>query len=123
MTLSTLKDGKIVRGLDGVPEDGPVLFVGYHMLMGLELDQLYEEFLRERKISVRGMAHPALFSSMGRNPRPEFSRFDYMNVFGALPVSPTNIYRLLSRKAFILLYPGGAREALHRKVARNLIHH
>ncbi|XP_039113920.1 acyltransferase-like protein At1g54570, chloroplastic isoform X2 [Dioscorea cayenensis subsp. rotundata] len=115
VTLSTLKDGKIVRGLDGVPGEGPVLFVGYHMLMGLELGQLYEEFLRERKIALRGMAHPALFYNMRQNSRPEFSRFDYMNVFGALPVSPANIYRLLSRKAFVLLYPGGAREALHRK--------
>ncbi|KAJ0976217.1 hypothetical protein J5N97_018182 [Dioscorea zingiberensis] len=115
VVLSTLEDGKIVRGLDGIPEEGPVLFVGYHMLMGLELAPLYEEFLRERRTCIRGMAHPMLFSGMRRPARTEFSRFDYMNVFGAIPVSPGNIYQLLSKKAFVLLYPGGAREALHRK--------
>jgi len=59
--MSTLKNGKIVRGLAGVPDKGPVLFVGYHALMGIELSPLYEEFLREKKTIVRGMAHPFLF--------------------------------------------------------------
>jgi len=44
--MSTLKNGEIVRGLAGVPDKGPVLFVGYHALMGIELSPLYEEFLR-----------------------------------------------------------------------------
>ena len=59
--MSTLKNGEIVRGLAGVPDKGPVLFVGYHALMGIELSPLYEEFLREKKTIVRGMAHPFLF--------------------------------------------------------------
>ncbi|KAH9743272.1 AB hydrolase-1 domain-containing protein [Citrus sinensis] len=42
--LSTLEDGKIVRGLAGIPSEGPVLFVGYHMLLGLELTPLGEEY-------------------------------------------------------------------------------
>ena len=52
--FSTLEDGKIVRGLSGVPSEGPVILVGYHMLLGLELVPLVEEFLRQRKILVRG---------------------------------------------------------------------
>ena len=52
--FSTLEDGKIVRGLSGVPSEGPVILVGYHMLLGLELVSLVEEFLRQRKILVRG---------------------------------------------------------------------
>ncbi|KAJ6802082.1 acyltransferase-like protein, chloroplastic isoform X2 [Iris pallida] len=32
--FSTLKDGKIVKGLEGIPTEGPNVFVGYHMLMG-----------------------------------------------------------------------------------------
>ncbi|KAK3026747.1 hypothetical protein RJ639_042200 [Escallonia herrerae] len=55
--LSTLGNGKIVRGFAGIPSKGPVLFVGYHMLLGLELGPL----------------------------------------------------------SHVLLYPGGVREALHRK--------
>uniref|UniRef100_A0A804N3F1 Acyltransferase n=1 Tax=Zea mays TaxID=4577 RepID=A0A804N3F1_MAIZE len=84
--MSTLKDGKIVRGLAGVPDKGPVLFVGYHALMGIELSPLYEEFLREKRTVVRGMAHPFLFGK-----------------------------KLFQRNQFVLLYPGGVREALHRK--------
>ncbi|KAK9272198.1 hypothetical protein L1049_002569 [Liquidambar formosana] len=35
---------------------------------------------------------------------------------GAVPVSGTNFYKLLSLKSHVLLYPGGVREASHRKV-------
>jgi len=38
--FSTLEDGKIVEGLAGVPNEGPVLLVGYPILMGLELYSL-----------------------------------------------------------------------------------
>ncbi|KAL1352583.1 hypothetical protein AAHE18_06G177900 [Arachis hypogaea] len=34
---------------------------------------------------------------------------------GAVPVAATNLFKLLSSKSHILLYPGGMREALHRK--------
>lgn len=115
--FSTLEDGKIVRGLAGVPDDGPVLLVGYHMLLGLELAPLILEFLREKNVIVRGVAHPALFTpNSNNNDLQEFSYFDLMKVFGALPVTPSNFFKLFSSKSFALLYPGGAREALHRKV-------
>ncbi|XP_073009426.1 phytyl ester synthase 1, chloroplastic isoform X2 [Typha latifolia] len=112
--LSTL-NGRIVRGLSGVPNEGPVLFVGNHMLMGLELGPLYEAFLKEKNVILRGLAHPILFSRKYETSRQEISRSDTMTLFGALPVTPINMYRLFSRKSFVLLYPGGAREALHRK--------
>lgn len=112
--FSTLENGRIVRGLSGVPSEGPVLLVGYHMLMGLELVPLYETFLREKKVVMRGMAHPYLFAR-SETSREEFSHYDLFNIFGGLPISPINMYRLFSRKSFILLYPGGVREALHRK--------
>ncbi|XP_076922202.1 phytyl ester synthase 1, chloroplastic-like [Bidens hawaiensis] len=120
--FSTLEDGKIVRGLAGVPDEGPVLLVGYHMLLGLELAPLILEFLREKNVVVRGIAHPALFTMNSNNGTinsnsglQEFSYFDIMKVFGALPVTPSNFFKLFSSKSFALLYPGGAREALHRK--------
>lgn len=111
-----MKDGKIVRGLGGVPDEGPVLLVGYHMLFGLELAPLVEAFLREKNVLVRGIAHPVLFTKWVESSLQETSRFDLLKVFGALPVSASNLFRLLSSKSFALLYPGGAREALHRKV-------
>ncbi|XP_052624420.1 phytyl ester synthase 1, chloroplastic isoform X2 [Lactuca sativa] len=113
--FSTLEDGRIVRGLSGIPDEGPVLLVGYHMLMGLELAPLIIEFLREKNVIVRGLAHPELFTSNFINEFLKFSYVDLMKVFGALPVTPTNLFKLLSTKSFVLLYPGGAREALHRK--------
>ncbi|KAI3887266.1 hypothetical protein MKX03_023476 [Papaver bracteatum] len=120
--LSTLKDGKIVKGLGGIPNKGPVLLVGYHMLMGLELTQLCVEFWRDKKIPLRGLAHPIMFSPNNETSLNEFSFFDFIILLGAVPVSPRpahgsvrNLYRLLSNNSFILLYPGGAREALHCK--------
>ncbi|XP_062210624.1 phytyl ester synthase 1, chloroplastic-like isoform X2 [Phragmites australis] len=113
--MSTLMNGKIVRGLAGVPDQGPVLFVGYHALMGIELSPLYEEFLREKKTIVRGMAHPILFGAKFESSRQELSRFDTVSMYGGLPVTPINMYRLFERNEFVLLYPGGVREALHRK--------
>uniref|UniRef100_A0A803KPJ1 Serine aminopeptidase S33 domain-containing protein n=1 Tax=Chenopodium quinoa TaxID=63459 RepID=A0A803KPJ1_CHEQI len=112
--FSTLEDGKIVQGLSGVPSEGPVIYVGYHMLMGLEISGLAEGFLREKKILVRGLAHPALFGSNSSNN--ELSYFDYIKVFGAVPVTASNFFKLLSTKSHILLYPGGAREALHYRL-------
>uniref|UniRef100_R7W7I5 Acyltransferase-like protein n=1 Tax=Aegilops tauschii TaxID=37682 RepID=R7W7I5_AEGTA len=113
--MSTLTNGKIVRGLAGVPDQGPVLFVGYHALMGIELSPLYEEFLREKNTIVRGMAHPMLFGSKYETSRQESSRLDTVSMYGGLPVTPINMYRLFERNQYVLLYPGGAREALHRK--------
>ncbi|KAL3591332.1 hypothetical protein D5086_009972 [Populus alba] len=110
--FSTLDDGNIVRGLGGVPNEGPVLLVGYHMLLGLELSSLVEAFLREKNIMVRGMAHPMLFTRLELSST-EFSITDWMKVMGAVPVTATNIYKLLSTNSHVLLYPGGVREAFH----------
>ncbi|KAH7577147.1 hypothetical protein JRO89_XS01G0212300 [Xanthoceras sorbifolium] len=81
--LSTLDNGKIVRGLGGIPSEGPVLVVGYHILRSKVL--------------------------------PDALLFDIVRMTGAVPVSAGNFYKLLSSKSHILLYPGGSREALHRK--------
>lgn len=113
--LSTLSNGTIVNGLAGVPSEGPVLLVGYHMLLGMELGPIIEAFLSEKNIMVRGLAHPELFSTSFSDSQNEFSYLDYTKVFGALPVTARNFYKLFSEKSHVLLYPGGAREALHRK--------
>ncbi|XP_023537146.1 acyltransferase-like protein At1g54570, chloroplastic [Cucurbita pepo subsp. pepo] len=113
--FSTLGDGTIVRGLSGVPNEGPVLLVGYHNLLGIELAPLVERFIREKHVVVRGIAHPELFMGKLDSESPETSMVDWMKVFGAVPVTANNLYKLLSEKAHVLLYPGGAREALHYK--------
>ncbi|KHG23190.1 hypothetical protein F383_03446 [Gossypium arboreum] len=113
--LTIIKDGKIVQGLAGVPNEGPVLLVGYHMLMGLELSCLIEAFLREKKIMVRGIAHPELFWGKLQSSSNEFAFSDWVKVMGALPVTANYLFKALSTKSHVLLYPGGAREALHYK--------
>lgn len=113
--LSTMGNGKIVRGLAGIPCEGPVLLVGYHMLLGLEIVPLVEEYLRQRKILLRGIAHPTLFTQVVENQTSESSVFDMLRLYGATPVTASNFFKLLATKSHVLLYPGGAREALHRK--------
>ncbi|KAK6153333.1 hypothetical protein DH2020_012972 [Rehmannia glutinosa] len=70
--LSTMDDGKIVRGLAGIPSEGPVLLV-------------------------------------------DLSVYDLLRAVGGFPVSATNLYRLLSMKSHVILFPGGVREAFHHK--------
>ncbi|XP_037435173.1 acyltransferase-like protein At1g54570, chloroplastic [Triticum dicoccoides] len=113
--LSTLTDGRIVRGLAGLPREGPVLFVGYHMLMGFELGPLVTGVLKSTGIHIRGLAHPFLFNESSEQLLPDTSYFDLPRIMGAVPVTGVNFYKLLSEKQFVLLFPGGAREALHRK--------
>ncbi|KAJ7976278.1 Acyltransferase-like protein, chloroplastic [Quillaja saponaria] len=116
--LSTLEDGKIVRDLAGIPSEGPVLLVGYHMLLGFEVVPLVTRIFVERDILVRGMAHPMIFAKYKKGKLPDFSQlsmYDTVKLMGAVPVSATNFFRLFSSKSHVLLYPGGMREALHRK--------
>jgi hypothetical protein len=114
--LSTLEDGKIVRGPAGIPSEGPVLLVGNHMLLGLDIIPLFSHFSRKRDILVRGMAHPVLFRRQKSGRLPEISSFDSLRYMGAVPVAASNLFKLLSSKSHVLLFPGGVREAFHRKV-------
>ncbi|RDX75884.1 Acyltransferase-like protein, chloroplastic, partial [Mucuna pruriens] len=113
--LSTLEDGTIVKGLAGIPSEGPVLFVGYHMLLGLEKIPLVSRIFLERNILVRGIAHPMMFMRSKNEKMPDISSYDKFRIMGAVPVAPTNLFKLFSSKSHVLLYPGGMREALHRK--------
>ncbi|XP_026385554.1 acyltransferase-like protein At1g54570, chloroplastic isoform X1 [Papaver somniferum] len=117
--LSTLEDGKIVRGLAGIPSEGPVLFVGYHMLMGFDLAPLMSTFLEQKNILIRGIAHPMFFQNELEKRQLDPSIFDPIKILGAVPVSPTNFYKLLAEKSHVLLYPGGVREAFHGKGEEN----
>lgn len=112
--LSTLQNGEIVRGLAGIPREGPVVFVGYHMLLGLEMYPLVLNIMLERNILLRGLAHPMLFAKL-QEDELDLSMFDVHRTMGAVPVSASNFYKLLSSGSHILLYPGGMREALHKK--------
>ncbi|WCJ43270.1 Esterase/lipase/thioesterase family protein [Euphorbia peplus] len=113
--FSTMPDGRIVRGLSGVPDEGPLILVGNHMLMGMEVYTLVDEFLRQKNFLIHGMTHPAMFSGGSENTSDAMSLGDWFQVMGATPVSPVNLFKLLSAKKNVLLYPGGARESFHYK--------
>ncbi|PAN13298.1 hypothetical protein PAHAL_2G326900 [Panicum hallii] len=113
--LSTLPDGKIVRGLAGLPREGPAVLVGYHMLLGLELGPMVTGVLSSTGVHIRGLAHPFMFDKNSEQIMPDSAHFDHHRIMGAVPVTAANFYKLLADKEFVLLYPGGAREALHRK--------
>ncbi|MFS7895108.1 hypothetical protein Hanom_Chr00s053642g01781301 [Helianthus anomalus] len=113
--LSTLENGKIVRGLDGIPSEGPVLFVGCHNMLGFEVAPMIRRFIIDKNIIIRGVAHPMLFRKLKENGMPNLATYDVTRLMGAVPVSPSNLYKLFSLKSHVLLYPGGVREALHRK--------
>ena len=102
-----------MRRLAGVPSEGPTLLVGYHMF-------LLTSFLEEKNIIVRGMAHPVLSYKPDGKQFPELSEFMYV-LIGAMLVSGPNLFKLLASKSHVLLYPRGAREALHRKVQCSLL--
>ncbi|WVZ52983.1 hypothetical protein U9M48_003978 [Paspalum notatum var. saurae] len=112
---STMEDGTVVRGLAGVPQDGPVLLVGNHMLLGIELISLAAEFLRLKGVVVRGIAHPLLFPNKKTAWSEGHDFFDFLNLWGGVPMMYKYIYELLAAGEFVLLYPGGHREALHCK--------
>lgn len=114
--LSTMEDGKIVRGLAGIPDEGPVLIVGNHMLWGFDYFVLVSEFIREKKSVLHGLAHPEIFQLGVEYEHILMPCVDIMKLFGGIPVSGRNLFKLLERKSYTLLYPGGAREVFHRKV-------
>ncbi|KAH9743293.1 AB hydrolase-1 domain-containing protein [Citrus sinensis] len=113
--LSTLEDGKIVADLSGIPSEGPVLYVGYHNLLGLEAFPMVQQFMIQRNVLVRCVAHPMFFESKDGG-LPDFEGNDTLRIIGGVPASAVNLYKLLSSKSHVMLHPGGMREALHRKI-------
>lgn len=138
--ISTSQDGMKSYGLADIPDPGdrPIIFVGNHQSLALDMGIFVEEVLKTRGIMLRGLAHPAIFSSRRKND--ETARIDampafinalngrnnsnttrnrgfesFLEEFGAVPVGPTNFVKLLSNKEAILLYPGGVKEAYRKK--------
>lgn len=139
--ISTSEDGMRSFGLGVLPTPGerPIIFVGNHQSLALDMGIFIEEILKERGIMLRGLAHPAIFASKRKNN--DAARIDampafinalngnmntnngtrnrgfesFLEEFGAVPVGPTNFVKLLANKEAILLYPGGVKEAYRKK--------
>ena len=116
--FSRNSNGDLMRGLDSVPtglEGRPVLLVGNHQLLGLDLPLIVYEFLKQKNTLIRGLTHPSLFSNASNG---NDGTRDLFVKFGAVPVSPISIYELMKINSTVLLFPGGVREAFHGKNER-----
>ncbi|HEX8856110.1 MAG TPA: lysophospholipid acyltransferase family protein [Thermoleophilaceae bacterium] len=97
-----------VRGLDNIPEEGPVLLVGNHSGGNLTPDTtvftlaFYTWFGVER--AFYQLAHNLVVSWPG---------LGWLRKFGTVAASPENADRALSSGAALLVYPGGDYE-VHR---------
>jgi pimeloyl-ACP methyl ester carboxylesterase/1-acyl-sn-glycerol-3-phosphate acyltransferase len=115
--FSTSSENKVVQGLEHLPKDRPLIFVSNHQTMALDLGFLISGLLEEGGILARGLAHPSIFqedSSAGAGSVNAGMRGLFTN-FGAVPVTPRNMFKLLRNEEVLLLFPGGAREALKGK--------
>lgn len=127
---STTADGRVVKGLGGIPMTRPLLLVGNHQLFAADMYPMIQEFVQELGVLPRGLAHPVVFAGPdvlaeagaqggmagGGNQAPEDRNAGAMqfgsllSTYGAVPVSGRNMHKLLEQGEMVLLYPGGARE-------------
>jgi 1-acyl-sn-glycerol-3-phosphate acyltransferase len=95
-----------VRGLQNIPEKGPVLLVGNHSGGTLIADTFvfaqafYDHFGPLRRFHQ--LAHDLVFKLPGA--RASLSKY------GTVPASPENMGKALERDAALLVYPGGDHE-------------
>lgn len=106
--ISTSQEGNASLGLGNIPKSGqgrPVLYVGNHQTLALDLGVLCEEFLKEREIMLRGLAHPVIFAESMQGATQEdksnnnektgnapsnLSPFDVIPAFGQLLMNNNN---------------------------------
>ena len=123
--------------MDGIPDDRPILFVGNHPLMALDMKMLVYGLLKDKDILVRGLAHPAVMRESinvvkppkGEEPTPieqalialfnPRDAYKLYTTYGAVSVNPRSAYRLLSHGECVLLYPGGAIEVCQITMIRS----
>ena len=95
-----------VKGLENIPEEGPVLLVGNHSGGTWIADtfvfaqQFYDHFGPARPFHQ--LAHDLVFKVPGLRTLAER--------YGTVPASPANMATALERDAALLVYPGGDQE-------------
>eukprot|EP00808_Paulinella_micropora_P015365 g14166.t1 len=95
-------------GLENVPTDRPVLFVGNHTLYAWDMTVLAWLLFSQKGIMPRGLADTFHWLIPGHK--------HFLQYFGAVVGTRENCSLLMEqRKHSLLVYPGGADEVLHTK--------
>jgi 1-acyl-sn-glycerol-3-phosphate acyltransferase len=96
------------HGLENIPKEGPVLFVANHTIMGgLDVPLVWLKLYREHDIFLRMLVDHAHFKI------PVIR--DFLAKFGEVEGTRENAAELLRKKNYVLVFPGGAREAFKKK--------
>ena len=95
-------DRPVFLGLDNIPDERPLLFVGNHTLYGMECPHLMAKLVQAKGIYLRGLGDL-------RHWRTPIGKFFFDNL-GAVPGTPENCSRLMAEGECILVFPGGAWE-------------
>jgi 1-acyl-sn-glycerol-3-phosphate acyltransferase len=99
-------------GLERVPDERPLLFVGNHTLYGvLDIPLLFFALYRRHGIMLRGLGDHLHFQvPMWRS---------LLGYFGAVDGTPAGFASLMAQRQAVLVFPGGGREVAKRKGERH----
>lgn len=96
------------EGLEHIPSERPILFVGNHVVWsGIDIILMAAGLMREANIRIRPLGDRAHFMI------PLWR--DVLRTYGAVEGTRPNCARLMREGQCILVYPGGAREVAKRR--------